>query len=137
MNYYIATRLDRVEQHNKVRDFLLERGYELTYDWTHHGSVQNVSLDRLNEVAHRDLQGVMDADFVIVMLPGGFGTHTELGAAIASGKKVFIHTEDHDHFQLGEKTIAFYHHDLVTHVHCSLDNLDQLADVVDSHFVSV
>ena len=52
--------------------------------------------------------------FVVVLLPGSYGTHIELGFAIARGKKVFLHSEESLVFELGSQTNAFYHHPDVT-----------------------
>ena len=120
MKYYIATSLSRASAHNKVRDSLKIWGHEISYDWTLHGSVKSVSKERLREVASLELDGVSKADFVIVLLPGGNGTHLELGFAIAKEKKVFLHSEDPLVFELGPQTNAFYYHPDVIRLVCPL-----------------
>ncbi len=72
--------------------------------------MKSVSKERLREVASLDLNGVSEADFVVVLLPGGHGTHLELGFAIAKEKKVFLHSEDPMIFELGSQTNVFYRH---------------------------
>jgi nucleoside 2-deoxyribosyltransferase len=123
MKFYIATSLSRETAHHAVREALRTCGHEITYDWTLHGSVKSVSKARLQEVAMLELNGVSEADFVVVLLPGGNGTHLELGFAIAKGKKVFIHSEDSSIFELGPQTNAFYHHPDVSALHCPLSNV--------------
>jgi nucleoside 2-deoxyribosyltransferase len=125
MKYYIATSTSRVPFHNQVRDLLKECGHEITYDWTTHGSVRETSVSRLQQVAHAVLQGVLDADFVLVLLPGGKGTHTELGFSIASKKRVFIHSEDPSVFEIGPQVCAFYHHADVVRLSCPIQDLVQ------------
>jgi nucleoside 2-deoxyribosyltransferase len=120
MKYYIATSLSRTTAHQLVKDALKICGHELSYDWTLHGSVKSVSKERLREVAELELGGIAEADFVIVLLPGGNGTHLELGFAIASGKRVFLHSEDSSLFELGPQTNAFYHHLDITRILCLL-----------------
>ncbi len=120
MKYYIATSLSRVAAHHMVRDTLKICGHEIVYDWTLHGSVKSVSKERLREVATLELNGVSEADFVVILLPGGNGTHLELGFAIAKEKKVFLHSEDPLLFELGPQTNAFYHHPDVTLLNCPL-----------------
>jgi hypothetical protein len=63
-------------------------------------------------VARREILGVVEADIVIVLLPGGRGTHAELGAALALAKPVALHTNDSGIF-VGPETCAFYHHPCV------------------------
>lgn len=133
MKYYIATSLSRAQDHNFVRDSLKSFDYELSYDWTFHGSVKTVSIQRLEEVAILELNGVLAADFVIVLLPGGKGTHLELGFAIASNKRIFLHSEDSSFFELGPQTSAFYHHPNLIRLCCPLAHV---ADKVHSELTA-
>jgi hypothetical protein len=123
MKYYIATSLARAAAHNLVRDALEKFGHALCYDWTLHGSVKSVSFERLREVAIFELGGIAEADFVVVLLPGGKGTHLELGFALGNNKKVFLHTEEPSLFELGPQTNAFYHHPHLIRLCCPLDNI--------------
>ena len=120
MKYYIATSLSKITAHHVVRDTLRTWGHEISYDWTLHGSVKSVSKERLQEVAAFELDAISEADFVVVLLPGGNGTHLELGFAIARGKRVFLHSEDSLVFELGPQTNTFYHHPDVTCLRCPL-----------------
>lgn len=108
MEVYIATSLDNAAQHNRVRDVLWDRYHiGLTYDWTKHGSVRDQGFERIAEVAMLERDGVQRADIVIVLLPGGKGTHAELGMALAFGHQVVIYGTKED-FE-GPRTCAFYH----------------------------
>lgn len=113
MKVYIATKLENNRKHNEVRDALSVVGVDLTYDWTIHGPVWEEGVDRIREVSVLEMQGVAEADAVIVILPGGRGTHVELGMAIALDKPVYILAET-DELRLMktavESTCAFYHH---------------------------
>jgi nucleoside 2-deoxyribosyltransferase len=102
MRIYIATSLDNVAQHNKLRDSLDAR-HELTYDWTAHGSVQHLGEDVIRSVAYKEARGVSDADLVVILLPGGRGTHVELGIAIGAEVPVYIYN-----FRAYPKWCAFY-----------------------------
>lgn len=126
MKFYIATSTERMTQHNHVRDALQSLGYTLTYDWTSHGSVRHTSKVRLQEVAHLETQGILEADFVIVLLPGGKGTHVELGLSIGSKKKVFIHCEDPGMFELGTQVCAFYHHPDAVRFACPIEDVAKI-----------
>ncbi|HRW58759.1 MAG TPA: hypothetical protein P5048_03985 [Chlamydiales bacterium] len=128
MKFYIATSFSNWISHNKVRDALATFEHEISYDWTLQGSIKSESKDRLREAAIQELQGVSDADFLIVLLPGGHGTHLELGFGIASQKTVFLHSEDSELFELGPQTNVFYHHPDVMRVSCPLDDLPSLVN---------
>lgn len=134
MKYYIATSLSRSVPHNFVRDALNTLGHEISYDWTLHGSVKSVSKERLQQVAIFELNGVLEADFVVVLLPGGKGTHLELGFAMGNNKKIFLHSEDPTLFDLGPQTSAFYHHPDLTLLFCPLDDI---ATAIHSNLSSV
>lgn len=114
MKYYIATRLENHQAHNVVRDLLAQRGHQITYDWTVHGPVWRSGAARIAEVAELELRGVVEADLVIVLLPGGRGTHAELGMALSRGRRVLLHSADLAPFGAAPETCAFYHHPLVT-----------------------
>lgn len=134
MKYYIATSLMRMSAHHTVRDALSISGHEISYDWTSHGNVKSTSKERLREVAELELNAIAESDFVIVLLPGGNGTHLELGFAIGKGKRIFLHSEDASVFELGPQTNAFYHHPDVTPLHCPLS---EVGEIVHSLLTSV
>lgn len=114
--FYIATRLENHQAHNNLRDALVDQGFEITYDWTTHGPVWTKGLDRIREVAELERVGVYAADVVIVLMPGGRGTHAELGMAIAYNKPVVIVSDNLDHFVASPETCAFYHNPCVSHL---------------------
>jgi len=89
MKFYIATGYENKVEHNRVRDLLVGDGHEITYDWTiMEAGVTDFPIQRA--IAKAEIQGVIDADFLIVLLPGKFGTHAELGAALALDKPVIL-----------------------------------------------
>lgn len=110
---YIATRLERLEEAKGVEARLEALGLLATYRWWTHGSVKSEGVQRIREVAEAEAEGVAEADVVIVLLPGGRGTHTELGMAIALGKRIYLVGDDGGD---DGKTCAFYHHPRVTRI---------------------
>lgn len=117
MRFYIATGLERVADHQRVMRALHEVGHRITYSWAAHGSVQREGEARIREVALAEKAGVKEADFVVVLLPGGRGTHAELGMALAWNKPVFIQADPVcGFFSQDERTCAFYHDPLVVRV---------------------
>lgn len=129
MKYYIATALERAADHTLVRDAMAAAGHQITYDWTAHGSVQSEGLARIREVAELETHGVLAADLVIVLLPGGRGTHAELGIAIGAGIPILLHTEDEGLLSGSSgRTCAFYHHRLVWQTAIKLAHLPRLVE---------
>ncbi len=124
MKYYIASRLENAAQVRQLKAILDERGWEHTYDWTVHGSVQSEGVERIAEVAEKELDGVLQADVVIVLLPGGRGAHAELGMAIMATSLTYPYKQTDERvvifspnpaadFGTDSTTCAFYHHPLV------------------------
>ena len=89
MKYYLATSLGNIEAAKKAHERLAKRGWECTYDWTVHGSLA-AKPERWEEVAQKEIHGVVGADVLIALMPGGRGTHVEIGAALAYGIHVWI-----------------------------------------------
>lgn len=108
-----ATRLERAGDHNRLRDLLEADGHHITYDWTHHGAVYGRGVDGIREVAKDEARGVVEADVVFVLLPGGRGTHVELGIALGLDKPVLIVSDDPATTGAVKETCAFYHHPAV------------------------
>jgi nucleoside 2-deoxyribosyltransferase len=124
MKFYIATKLENHVNHNIVRDFLISDGHTITYDWSIHGSVKSEGKIRLAEVEKLERNGVQNADGVIVLLPGGRGTHVELGLALAFNINVFLYAPaEYGFLEDDDRTCAFYHNPLITSFTGSWDQM--------------
>lgn len=112
MKYYIATGLENAAQAVMLHDLISTvPDMEITYNWMKHGSVKE-DLAKLEEVCIAEMEGICNADVVIVLMPGGRGTHTEFGMALAWGKAIILCSpgeDGHAIFEPGEATCAFYH----------------------------
>jgi nucleoside 2-deoxyribosyltransferase len=69
-------------------------GFIHTYDWTENKRAD--SFEKLKLIGDDERKGVMDADFLIVLLPGGKGTHVELGIALGHHKRVYLYSPNED-----------------------------------------
>ena len=91
--FYIATALANTLKYEAVRAWLQASGHYLTFDWMEAGAV-DPTVKAMAKRSSDDLCGVRKADCVIVILPGGYGTHVELGHALAApNTKVIIWAE--------------------------------------------
>lgn len=106
---YIATRLENARAHNDLRDALATLSVRTTYDWTTHGRVKDSAV-QMCYVATGEMRGIREADCVVALLPGGRGTHVEIGAALALRIPVVLFDPDGSLTNPGEETCAFYHH---------------------------
>lgn len=109
MKFYIATALENAATARRISEALIAAGHRQTYDWTSHGSVQEEGEGRISEVSKLERKGVLAADMVIIILPGGRGTHTELGLALADAEKevIICGRTEHDFMQSG-RVCSFY-----------------------------
>lgn len=96
---YIASTLSNSVRVQKLGKRLRDLGIEITYDWTtHNNGVPYVSDDQPEHkriIGEYELKGVFDADCVLVVMPGGSGTHFEFGFAYALQKRIVLLLDEH------------------------------------------
>lgn len=127
MNFYIASGLQNREVVRKVSEQLTQLGWHHTYDWTLNERAN--SIEKLQEIGTYEKLAVKASDVVVVMLPGGKGTHIELGMAIAWDKRIYLYDPSNEVMNV-TTTCAFYHLPEVTI--CS-GSLDELITAVSNH----
>ena len=74
----------------------------------------------------QEKNAILESDVVIILLPGGKGSHIELGIALGRGKKIFLYSADEKVNEL-DTTSTFYHLPEVEQV---IGTLDELVDRV-------
>lgn len=87
---YVASSIKNAAWVNRIQVVLEALGFTITYDWTTHGDVTAQGSERCAEVATRELLAVQQADVLVVLLPGGKGTHWECGVASAAGTPIIM-----------------------------------------------
>lgn len=102
MKIYLAARYSRAVEMQQVRDWLAERGHEVTSRWIdHHGGkyLGSFTVEQLNDdpeycahIARVDLNDLAAADVVISFTGRGGkgGRHVEFGLAVARGKRLIV-----------------------------------------------
>ena len=125
MKFYVASGVSNAEKVNLAAAALNAAGHERTYDWTGHGDVSKAEPEFKRHVAASESRGVLDAELVVLLLPGRFGTHAELGMALASAesKRILLWSESPTPFDGTEGFCVFYHHPAVERVVCPFDEL--------------
>lgn len=113
MKVYVASKLERVGEVHALNEAIRAEGHEITYDWTVHGPVFGRGPEGVRDVAILEAQGVADCDVLVALLPGGRGTHVEIGLALASGKRAILCAPP-ELFECGPGLCAFYMHPLVS-----------------------
>ncbi|WP_027409126.1 nucleoside 2-deoxyribosyltransferase [Anoxybacteroides tepidamans] len=106
MKFYIASSFVNKEAVRVCARRLIERGFTQTYDWTENERAS--TIEQLLKVGEEERQAVMAADFFVILLPAGKGSHVELGIALASGKRVYMYSPDEEIYD-PTTTATFYH----------------------------
>ncbi len=104
--FYVATRKDRAGDASSIEEALKAHGWERTFVWT---AQDGADSEEHAKIAAAELDGVRKADVLIVLLPGGYGTHVEIGAALALGKPVIIHAPDRKTLKTPYMCVFHYH----------------------------
>ena len=104
--YYLATRKDRASEADEISKALKHHGWERTFTWSDQAEAGPKVYAKL---AQAELRAVSEADVLIVMLPGGYGTHVEIGAALALGKPVVLHAPDQQTLESPYRCVFHYH----------------------------
>jgi nucleoside 2-deoxyribosyltransferase len=104
--FYLSTRKDRGAQALALLEALKAQGWERTFDWINRS---DVGPDNYADTALAEIAAVQEADVLIVLLPGGYGTHVEIGAALALGKRVILHAPDRKTLDTPYPCIFHYH----------------------------
>jgi len=125
MKFYVASGVSNAEKVNLAAAALNAAGHERTYDWTGHGDVSKAEPAFKRHVASSESRGVLEAELVVLLLPGRFGTHAELGMALASAenKRILLWSESPAPFDGTDGFCVFYHHPAVERVVCPFDEL--------------
>lgn len=107
---YVASNLNNALIVSELVRKLETNSIIVTYKWHKHGYLSGCRERRTASV--HEMNGVLKADVVIVLLPGGKGTHTELGIALGAGKSILIHSTNGIWADDG-KYCSFYSHPAV------------------------
>lgn len=120
--FYLSTGKDHSAGAALLLDSLKSRGWECTFDWS--GQIDNGAAG-YPDLAEAELAGVREAEVLVVLLPGGYGTHVEIGAALALGKPVILHAPDRKTLESPYPCI-FHHHPAVKLVVSEILDVDVL-----------
>jgi nucleoside 2-deoxyribosyltransferase len=116
--FFLSTRKDRSAEANSLSAALKDRGWERTFEWK---DEDGEGTESHAAIAVAELKGVRDADVLVVLLPGGYGTHVEIGAALALGKPIVLHAPDRKTLETPYICVFHYHPGVKLIVSESLD----------------
>ena len=106
MKYYIASSFSNIETVRIVSGRLKNLGFRHTYDWTQ--NERGATIDQLREIGQKEKEAILEADFIVVLLPAGKGSHIEFGIALGQNKTIYLHSPNGEVDDV-ETTSTFYH----------------------------
>nr|WP_028547529.1 hypothetical protein [Paenibacillus sp. UNC451MF] len=124
MKFYVASSFKNVDSVRYVTEQLIRKGFIYTYDWTRGKEIS--TIEQLMEIGHQEKNAVFAADFIIVMLPAGKGSHIELGIAIGQAKKIYLYSPNEDVYNM-DITSSFYH---LEEIDLFIGSIDELIEYV-------
>ena len=98
-------------------------GVQISYNWAKHG--QLFDYDSLTVAALDEINGVRNAKCVLVVMPGGRGTHFEMGVAYALGIPIVLLIEDLDNHVF----TSFHTLDVITRCYTEDDAFDAVLQI--------
>ena len=129
MRFYVSAGSIDSLRAGLLADVLTRRGHEHALDRTFRRGDERDEAT-LAELAFSELRAVRDAELVLILLPGGADTHTELGVAIATrgNTRIILWSERGEEFRLSALPSAYYLHSCVERVVCPFDELVNMLD---------
>lgn len=126
MTFYVASSFKNIPMVRAVTESLRAAGHRLTYDWTQNERASTAK--DLECIGQEEKRAILEADVVIVLLPGGKGTHVELVLALAWEKSIYLYSEVP--LSLNEST-TFYHLPEILHI---TGGLDEFLLLINNHY---
>jgi len=108
--FYVAGSFTNFALVRGIAELLKEHGWLHTYDWT---SVETEAEKDKPSIAVDEINAVVTADLIIVVISPNKaqrGTHCEIGAALATGKKILLFAQDEAHIYADGYTCVFHQH---------------------------
>jgi nucleoside 2-deoxyribosyltransferase len=133
---YIATGLENHVAARQLASRMEAAGWQITYAWWVHGSVQGQGPAVYQKIASSEMNGVKSADVVIALLPGGRGTHTEIGCSLGLDKPVILYPGHDEAIAQDGRFCVFYFHPLVNRMNKDqgIDEVIEAANKLYKHF---
>ncbi|MBB4822845.1 hypothetical protein HNO89_000063 [Sporosarcina luteola] len=87
-------------------------------------------MSQLRDIGQKEKDAIMEADFIVVLLPAGKGSHIEFGLALAQNKTIYLHSPN-DEVNNFETTSTFYHLPEVKKCNGTIENLIETISLVE------
>ncbi|WP_347342224.1 group-specific protein [Virgibacillus halodenitrificans] len=101
-----------------------KKGFVHTYDWTKNERAS--TIEDLIEIGTKEKKAVLEADFIVVLLPAGKGSHIEFGMALSQGMPIYLYSPNDDINNIAT-TSTFYH---LSNVERYVGTIDMLVEKI-------
>ena len=125
--FYIASSFANKEVVKAAANLLTKKGFVQTYDWT--ANLRASTIDELQVFGELERAAVLDADFLVVILPGGKGSHVEMGIAAGQGKTVYLLSETTGFFEFDVTSTFYYLAEVHIHIGQILDSIKEIIEI--------
>ena len=130
LKFYVASSFQNINQVRAITNELAQMGWQLAYDWTLNNRAD--SINDLQRIGVLEKTAIEDSELVLIVLPGGKGTHVELGLAIAGKKKIILYSPDYKILDV-ECSTTFYH---LPEIEKYVGSIEEFLELVKSKFPS-
>lgn len=124
--FYIASSFANKEAVQAAANLLMEKGFVQTFDWT--ANLRASTIDELQVYGELERTAVLEADFLVVILPGGKGSHVEMGIAAGQRKTVYLLSETADFFGFDVASTFYYLPEVQIHIGPIHDTMERIAE---------
>lgn len=105
MKFYVGSSFKNNQLVNYISKEFSKFDWENTHNWAENIKVNETQSDLISS-SIQEKEAIKSADVIIIVLPGGLGTHIEIGMALAWEKKVYLCSTDE---KLLNGTVNFYY----------------------------
>lgn len=105
MKFYISSSHQNSDLVRIASFLFTQNEFIPTYDWTMNEKA--ATFEELRFIGEEAKQGIIDADFFVMILPAGKSSHMELGMAMALNKRIYVYSPDEEIYNL-DKAVPFY-----------------------------
>lgn len=128
--FYIASSFANKEVVQGAANLLTEKGFVQTFDWT--ANLRASTIDELQVYGELERTAVLDADFLVVILPGGKGSHVEMGIAAGQRKTVYLLSGTPEFFEFDVTSTFYYLPEVHIHIGPIHDSMEKIAEIESS-----
>lgn len=133
MKFYISSSFDNRDV-VRVASFLFNQSEFInTYDWTLHDKA--VTFEEFRMIGVEEERGIKDADFFVILLPAGKGSHIELGMALALNKRIYLYSPDEEIYNLDTTETYYFHPEIRPFVGQMADFISFVIKTENNHVV--